>query len=82
MYDEPDLSPEDLVGKGRADDRSLRERASRSIGAAVPTVAGFFWLSALLGTGPMVGHIVPGLALFVVSLLAWMLIWGRTVRPA
>jgi hypothetical protein len=82
MYDEPELSPEDFVRRGRAEDRSWTERAVRSIGAAIPTVAGFFWLAALLGTGPMVGHVVPGLALFVVSLISWMLLWGRTVRPA
>lgn len=82
MYDEPDFSPEDFVGRGRHDTRTGPDRALRFLGAATPAVTGFFLLSALLGTGPLTGHLVTGLAVFLFSLLVWILTWGRTVKPA
>lgn len=82
MYDEPNFSPEDFVGRGRHDAGTGPERALRFLGAAVPTVTGFFLLSALLGTGPLTDHLVTGLAVFLFSLLVWILTWGRTVKAA
>lgn len=82
MYDEPEMTPEDFVGRGRSDRGFTPERVLRFLGAAVPALAGFFWLSALLETGPLVGHAVAGLAVFIFSIALWVLTWGRTVKPA
>ncbi len=82
MYDEPEMAPEDFVDRGRSDRGTVAERALRFLGAFIPAVAGFFWLSALLETGPLVGHAVAGLAVFLFSLALWTLTWGQTVKPA
>ncbi len=53
----------------------------RAVGAAIPAIGFWLWISALLGVGPMDGHELSGLAVWVVALALWIATFGRSVTP-
>jgi hypothetical protein len=78
MYDEPELEPSELLVERPGHRRPAWRRLGRAIAAAVPVVAGFWWLSALLGVGPMVGQETTGFVVAAVSMVVWSATLGRS----
>jgi len=80
MYDEPTIESKELIDR-RSPHRLRRGSPGRALGAAAPVVGAFFWLSALLGVGPMDGHELTGLAVTVLAFALWSATLGRSVVP-
>jgi len=80
MYDEPTIESKELIDR-RSPHRLRPGSPWRALGAAAPAVGAFFWLSALLGVGPMVGNEVAGLVVTVVAFFLWSVTLGRSVVP-
>jgi hypothetical protein len=80
MYDEPPTGRKELIDH-RSPKRLRPGSPLRALGAAVPAIGAVFWLSALLGVGPMVGHELAGLITTVSTFAVWSMTLGRTVTP-
>lgn len=80
MYDEPGIEPSELIDR-RSPRRICGGSLPRAIGAAVPAVGIFLWLSALLEVGPMNGHEGTGLLVTIAAFVIWSATLGRTVAP-
>ena len=78
MYDEPVIEPRELIDS-RSPRRLRPGSPLRALAAAVPALGAFFWLSALLGVGPMEGHELAGLLITIISFGLWKATLGRTV---
>jgi hypothetical protein len=80
MYDEPAIGPKELIDH-RSPKRLRPGSPLRAFGAAVPALGAVFWLSSLMGVGPMVGHELAGLITTVSTFALWSVTLGRTVTP-
>lgn len=78
MFDEPEIESKELIDR-RSPHRLRPGSLWRALGAAVPALGAVFWLSALLGVGPMVGNELAGLVVTVVAFVLWSATLGRTV---
>jgi len=81
VYDEPEISPRERLRPSEIEARGRPKAAVRAIAAAIPAVGFWLWISALLGVGPMDGHEVSGLVVWVVALALWIAFFGRNVTP-
>jgi hypothetical protein len=78
MYDEPGIEPKELIDP-RSPRRLRKGSLVRAVGAAVPTLAAAFWLSALLDVGPVVGHEEVGFLVAIAAFALWFATLGRSV---
>ncbi len=81
MYDDPEISPSERLSPSEIEARGRPRAMVRAIAAAVPAVGFWLWISALLGVGPMDGHELAGLVVWVLALAIWVATFGRTVIP-